>query len=398
MRNKRILILAGDIRYNLGDTAICAAIIHIVRQVFPSPEITVLSGRPPFASDFDGVEFIEPGIKNGMKRVIAVLSSDLVIWGGGQLLQGNRSRVKIPFWTLNILGLKLLRKKIVGAAQGVGPLNGFVDRLLTRFSIQCTDLFSVRDGESREIVLGLGIQPKRCPLVADPALLLDSVYPGLPRKVRDRPMAQEPLIGLSFRYTLHHRPGRIVPYQYWPARLRRRMLNTGLYERYIQTMTSLCDALVAEWNARLLFIPMYYSPWETDLRIAEAVGRRMKQRERSEILIVKHDLAEVVLAFRRLDLFVGTPMHSTILSTSQEVPTLAVYYEAKGLNYLRVIGQERWGMSLEEIVLPEGPARLFQKVKELWTEREAVRSQLERRMPVVKEQAASMARILTAVG
>ena len=90
-------------------------------------------------------------------------------------------------------------------------------------------------------------------------------------------------------------------------------------------------------------------------------------------------------------------MPRTILSTSRIVPTLALYYEPKGLEYFRSIGQVDRTFRLEDVSLRDGKERLRWQIHDLWSERNQVRKELRREIPRAKIAAAFNSKILSSI-
>ncbi len=380
---RRIVVMPGDTRFNLGDVAICMATLGMLRHAFPAAELAVWGKRPFVAQGFEDVRFHE---RLGPRTLRCLLRADLLVWGGGQLLQGNRSAVKVPFWVARIVMLRLLGKRIVGFGQGLGPFPRRLDRWLTRWAVACTDVFTVRDRASLEVLRSAGVPAARVHLTADPALALqlpaaDAASGGL------APAATRPKLGLSFRYTRHHRQGRLVPFQLLPAGIRRRRLDTPDYRFYVETMTHLCDRLVERLDADLVLLPMYYAPWETDVPLAKGIAQRMRHHDRVHIVVPEHGVTELMRAFGTLDAFVGTPMHSTLLATSGLVPTLALHYEPKGQEYLRLLHMDSWTLPLETLWCAGGPQKLEDRIVALWRCKRLLRRELGQRLPALRQRA-----------
>ena len=114
-------------------------------------------------------------------------------------------------------------------------------------------------------------------------------------------------------------------------------------------------------------------------------------RDRVALFRPDSSVEEIPALMRGMDAFVGTPMHSTILATSQRVPTLALNYEPKGRDYFRLIGQDEWVYPLERVWETSGREALLERILTLWGRRDRVRADLEERMPRVQQQADSNA-------
>ena len=381
-RVETVLILPGDVRHNLGDTAICLGILGTLRRARKGCRVRIHSAPPLSFQDFKGVRFERWYRPKGL---LTEASADLVVWGGGQLLQGNRSRLKIPLWFLRIGWLRLVRRAIIGLAQGVGPLQRRLDRWMTRRLVGWTRGFSVRDRFSEEELLASGVPAESFHRTSDPALLLPQLMlvEPLASPVSAEPSeavggdGETPRLRLSLRFTLHHRENRTIPFQLLPARTRERARQEAGFDRYLRRIQELASRLAHRLEARIVLVPMYLAPWESDMRIARSVEDHLQaQGLEAEIFTPGDSLRELLEALGRLEAFIGTPMHSTILSTAMHVPTCALYYEPKGLSYFESIGAGSWAYPLGRLLEEGGAVELEGLVKSLWQQRTVVRRQL----------------------
>ena len=131
---------------NAGDEAMLTAIIESLRQVEKNVELTVLSGNPEDTAAKHQVcsvyRFNPLGIIRAMK------DSELIISGGGSLLQDVTSKRSLLYY-LSIIGLgKFFGKKVMLFAQGIGPIRAKWARKLTSLVCNEADLITVRDSES----------------------------------------------------------------------------------------------------------------------------------------------------------------------------------------------------------------------------------------------------------
>lgn len=385
-RIESVLILPGDVRYNLGDTAICLAILGTLRNRQKLCELSVHGDSPLIDGDFAGVSFNRWYRPRGL---YAGATADLVIWGGGQLLQGNRSRLKVPYWFGRIGLLRLLGRAIIGVAQGVGPLRSRLDRWMTRKLVGWSRRFSVRDPFSEDELLRSGVPAKSFQKTADPAILLPQLLlrdrqrsrpeTGIDRR-RD-PERKAPQLGLSLRFTLHHRDDRLVPFQLLSATSQRKIRRESGFDRYLQLVQGLAARLALHLDVKIVLIPMYLAPWETDQEIAQSVLGHLRARGvEAEIFEPRKSLRELLVALDRMEAFIGTPMHSTILSTAMYVPTCALYYEPKGRSYFESIGAQDWTYPLERLVEQDTTFELEELIGSLWQQRASVRHELAERI------------------
>lgn len=151
---------------NFGDEAILAVLINHLK----SHDITVFSSNPEFTSIAYGVKAVR---SFDMKRVLeTVKSSEVLISGGGSLLQDVTSLKSLVYYLIVIaLGL-LFGKKVIIFAQGIGPINNRFARFVAGFLLKQCDLVTVRDENSLAFLKNRGINGK---LVCDPIYSLEIV-------------------------------------------------------------------------------------------------------------------------------------------------------------------------------------------------------------------------------
>ena len=133
---------------NAGDEAMLTAIIESLRQVEKNVELTVLSGNPEDTAAKHQVcsvyRFNPLGIIRAMK------DSELIISGGGSLLQDVTSKRSLLYY-LSIIGLgKFFGKKVMLYSQGIGPLNRSSTRRAVGFVLRFVDTITVRDSISKD--------------------------------------------------------------------------------------------------------------------------------------------------------------------------------------------------------------------------------------------------------
>ncbi|MBR6916279.1 MAG: polysaccharide pyruvyl transferase family protein, partial [Clostridia bacterium] len=118
---------------NIGDDAILRTVIEHTRATIPDSRITVLSNSPEETAEKYGVE-AQPRMR--FFRIIkAVRSSDIVISGGGSLLQDVTSRISILYYLFIIILAAIFKKRIFVYSQGIGPIRRRFNRKLTAFAL-----------------------------------------------------------------------------------------------------------------------------------------------------------------------------------------------------------------------------------------------------------------------
>jgi polysaccharide pyruvyl transferase WcaK-like protein len=383
----RFLVLPGDVRFNFGDTAILHGTLALVRSVDPSAEVVVAARSPLLPGGMEGVRFAGTGVRTLCREA---RRADIVLWGGGQLLQGNRSRLKVPYQAARIsIAATAGRAPIVGVAQGVGPLPRRIDRCLAARSVRRTAGFSVRDDASQALLESCGVPRERVRVTADPALLLAPAELSTEPPARGRRNGARPRVGLAARFTGHHRAGRLVPFQVLPADRRCRILRRAGFPAFVATWVELAGQLVERLDAELVLVPTYAAPWETDVPLAEAIAEGVGSRGRVTIVRPRSSVEEVTGACRELDALVAVPMHAAILAVGQRCPTLGLAYEEKGSSFLEQTGSP--ALPLAELTRPGAVERIVTTVERLVGDRDRVRAALDRRIKELRCRAAETA-------
>ena len=119
---RRIVVSGYYGSKNAGDEAMLAAMLEVLGDLDPKLHITVISASPADTSARHGVESVSwlslPSIIKALWR------ADLLISGGGSLLQNVTSRRSLYYYLAIIFLAVIMRKKVMLYAQGIGPIIG----------------------------------------------------------------------------------------------------------------------------------------------------------------------------------------------------------------------------------------------------------------------------------
>lgn len=152
---------------NFGDEAILSVLVNHLKSL-QNIDITVFSSDIDFTSKTYLVNTVK---RFDFKKVIKTIQdSDVLISGGGSLLQDVTSLKSVIYYSLIIaLGL-LFNKKVIIFAQGIGPLNKKLSQFIVRNLLKNCSLVTVRDEKSLALLRNWGISAN---LVCDPIYSLD---------------------------------------------------------------------------------------------------------------------------------------------------------------------------------------------------------------------------------
>jgi polysaccharide pyruvyl transferase CsaB len=155
------VVLSGYYGFgNLGDEAILQGLIHGLKD--KGHHITVLSQNPGFTQSYD--VRARPRLSGALA---AILEADVLISGGGGLLQDKTSFRSLQYYLGLIRLARTLGKKVIVYGQSIGPLGERGYRAVAK-TLKGLPI-AVRDCASQDVLRNMNISSQ---LVADAALLL----------------------------------------------------------------------------------------------------------------------------------------------------------------------------------------------------------------------------------
>ena len=163
----KIVLIGNYGAGNLGDEMILEGLLNTVKNVYPTAEITVLSGDPVHTEEnhhIDASEKFPAGIKSFFRFFKTetpkiVQKSDLVILGGGGLF-GSLSFHANIIWAIQALMAYYYRKPVVMYGQSVGTVKKSILKKLLKKIFNKAKLIAVRDKKSIENLQKIGVSQK----------------------------------------------------------------------------------------------------------------------------------------------------------------------------------------------------------------------------------------------
>ena len=149
---------------NFGDEAILSVLINH----FKNHDITGFSSDTEYTSKTYGVKSVR---SFDMQNIVKTLrETDVLISGGGSLLQDVTSLKSLVYYSLVIALALLFNKKVIIFAQGIGPINNKFAQIIVKNLLKKCNLVTVRDEKSLFLLNKWGIDAK---LVCDPIYSLE---------------------------------------------------------------------------------------------------------------------------------------------------------------------------------------------------------------------------------
>ncbi len=326
----RIVVHGGYGKHNLGDDAILEAILMRLKMVWPVANLSILCHNPhPVRLSHPSVEayaFQDP-------RVLSVIcrAHVYVIGGGGIVNRINtysglaRARVLDPKgkylfvagWLSQLCGARLVFYS-VGTTSIPDPLVGW----LTRTVMNRADSVSVRDPLSQAVLRRLGVT-NEVVVLPDPATMLRPA--AAERAVEILVGAgvdpQRPLVGLCMRY----------------------VREPDIDNAAVVAQTArVVEWLVRDVGVQVLFMPFGRHPSrvvENDVAFADEVQARLGEVAEFSVLAQEYPAADVLAVLSHVALCIAGRLHASILSTVVHTPVIAISYDDKVTEFMKLSGQ-----------------------------------------------------------
>ena len=160
------ILVSGYIGFNnFGDEAIFYALSTHLKEL--GINVSVLCNNKKDVKQKYNVDTFH--FKKPFEILYAILKCDILISGGGSLLQNKTSNFSLFYYLFIILLAKICFKKVIIFAQGIEPIIGKYPQIITKTILKLADFISVRDENSKKLLNSWNINST---LVSDPAYSL----------------------------------------------------------------------------------------------------------------------------------------------------------------------------------------------------------------------------------
>ncbi|HHZ00659.1 MAG TPA: polysaccharide pyruvyl transferase CsaB [Tissierellia bacterium] len=351
-RSKRVLISGYYGFNNSGDDAILKAIVKDLKKADESLDIVVLSNNPRLTEDVYKIKAVN---RFKIIEVIrAIGKCDLFISGGGSLLQDVTSTRSILYYLALMMMALIFRKPVMVYANGIGPINKKMNRILTRVILNRVDYITLRDEDSKAFLHQLGVTNENIIVTADPVFTLE----GSESSRIDDIFAKEgiptdkPLVGISIRK--------------W-----------GKEERLIENLSKAIEYMVSKYSVNVVLIPMHYPE---DLITSQQLLERINKG--CYIISNRYGVEDIIGIIRKTEFIIAMRLHSLIYAAVQNIPMIGIVYDPKIKSFLNSIDMNKM-CTVEDLQYNE----LIEYVDYIWENREILKERLKKLNTRMKEEA-----------
>jgi len=267
-----------------------------------------------------------PGVKSfdirkgRLRGIIAAVSwSDIVIVGGGELVQDDSSLLYSPFNLLPVILAFCLRKKSFAWAVGIGQGRELTlqSKMIMKIVMKMLSGITVRDRGSFNVLYQLGIREPEMVLAADCALVPEP-----------RLMEKGMLIGAAPR-DVSNRTRHLLPLE-----LRKKL---GIHRkmdpsRAVSAWAKLLDWYATKFSAGVVLFPFHTGTLSNDDRaFCELVAGKMKN---SVDIADPSNNDEFLRKISHCRIMVTTPLHGAILAFASNTVPVSVSYSSKCTRFM----------------------------------------------------------------
>ncbi|MBO8170325.1 MAG: polysaccharide pyruvyl transferase CsaB [Bacillaceae bacterium] len=326
---------------NAGDDAVLYGIISSLKRHLDRVEISVLSNKPDETRKRFGIPAYNRW--KPTEIITRVKHCDLLVMGGGSLLQDATSPRSVIYYLGIVTIAKMLTKPVIFYAQGVGPISHPLSKKLIRLIVNRVDVITVRDEQSGQDLKDLGVTQAPIHVTADPAITInpEEIGPERGQRILDQ---YTPADSAS--------PKMAISVRKWKNET-----------RYRRELARLADDMIDQgWNIYL--IPMQYP---ADIAESREIIKHMNHRDKPHrvfLLDQKMDFRDIISVIENMDFVLGMRLHSVILSAVTGVPFVALSYDPKVERFVERIGMTSAG-NIRDLSYQQLSERVQQSLQDL---------------------------------
>ena len=289
---------------NSGDEAILISMHSNIQNLGDNMNIVVLSNDPEGTKRKYGVDVVHRF--KFFKVLRAIRKCDVLLSGGGSLLQDTTSTRSIMYYLSIILAAKLFGKKVMLYANGIGPVSKKSNRFAVKWVLNKVNLITLREENSYDELVSMGVKNPNSFVTADPVFTMDGIEKAAAAKLfadAGLPM-KRPIAGISLRS--------------WKN-----------IEGFLEDIAVLCDYIYEKHNREIVFIVMQES---RDLGVSRKVQAKMKNP--SFVMSGGYSPYEIMGMISIMDFVISMRLHTLIFAARRRIPLIGLVYDPKIEYYL----------------------------------------------------------------
>ena len=324
------LLISGYYGFgNLGDESLLDVIAQTAAEVIPGVRIAALTRDPKKDALRTGLSCVSRMDLFAVGKQIR--RSKVLISGGGSLLQDATSARSLRYYAGLLSYAERHGTPAAVYANGIGPIRSEANRSIAGKAVSAASAVSVRDRDSLEELISLGVPREKIRVTADPAFLIP---PASPERIR---LVSE-VLGVSPGSP--QEPGNYIAVSLRPlSRLSKGKKKSDLTPDDRTLVSEVCAAAAEIWKTSRLvpvLVPMQNSQ---DGRICSLAESELKEKGVPAVLYRPASAQELIGVLGGARFVVGMRLHAVILASSAGAPVIARSYDPKVDGMMKELGQ-----------------------------------------------------------
>jgi len=345
---KKICILGSFSGKNKGDDIILAGIVKSFTKLYKTPQLYLITKRPNYFKNFDSrVIPIKSRISlfsfNTFKYcaksdLLLITQSNLFSY---KLFNLFYNRVLIYFIIVQLNKI-FFRKKIILFFAGIGPIKSRFSEFLVKKIVKSADYIILRERKSKEYLKKWEIAEYH--VAADIALSVDVKNKNwLSVKKLKTSSKNKTVIGVN-----------ISKY-------------TGQFSNQSTSRNKLFESFEKAYKSSYYYV--FMPSCQDDIRITHELISYLKLKQNQYQIAEDISYQEYVSLQTNCDYFIGTRMHSLIMSLISQTPFIGINYHPKVKDFMEIAG-------VPEYLIDFGNLDLNEKIKQISMHSSKVKKQL----------------------
>ena len=282
-------LISGYIGFdNFGDEAIASVLVSNLKKN-GAEKITVLSSNPEKTArlyDVDSEYFL--------KFFKPILEADVLISGGGSLLQDITSLKSLIYYLTVIVIALVFNKKVVIFAQGFTPFRTKLGKFFTNFVLKYCDKIYVRDIKSQELLKTMKINSE---LVSDPVFGIENFS------------NEHKGIGVQLRSF------------------------SSLTEDFLNNLADSIAEKFKDEEIKLLSLQD-----SLDFSVLESFSKKLEQKGVKSKIYKNESILDTINLISGLEYLIGMRFHANLIAAKAGVKVLGINYDVKVENLAKMVG------------------------------------------------------------
>ena len=296
---KKVLV-AGYYGYqNSGDDAILHSICNDILELDIDTSITVLSNQPQLTMREYPVFSVNRFNLHDVLREIR--SCDVLVMGGGSLIQDATSTRSLYYYLFLIWSAKMHDKAVMLYGNGIGPIHHWYNKPAIKYVLNKVDIITLREHLSKEVLNKLGVKKPVIQITADPVFNIEisqkNSYEDI--YILEEIPKDKPLVGVMFRSWMYE-------------------------ESYTKKMAKICDAIIEKYDYNIVFVPMKYP---ADLVVSLEIIKKMNHP--AQVIENRYNEEKMIRLMGDFELILSMRLHALIYGALNNVLMLGFNYDPK---------------------------------------------------------------------